>query len=284
MTDVLQTSVGEAVVRHRLLLAVECRDALSDRPVGSPVEVCYRWLPTNSSPNLSWHPLSPVGLARFTLRHRIIDDRPQPTPRPPRQMELMVDDRSRSYVPRRFTVTPWTYAEVKEPAPYVPVQARLLRVWLMPGTAYRLPRTASVIRGRVALADKTPVRWARIEGRTQFSVAGWTHADERGEFVLLIGDPGYDPVRDYRLDFDVTLVVVAPKKPVKPDPEERTVDLVSELIPRLSLPPLPWDPDSEVLRGTAVPLGYARNLRPDPQVTVSVGTALNLTADVIFAP
>jgi hypothetical protein len=280
MTDILQTSIGPAVVRHRLALAIECRDALSDRPVSSPVRVRYRRLPPAPSPKGPWQPLSPTGLAQFTLRHRIPDDPAHSLP----QLEIDVEDRSRRYVPRRFTVTPWTYAEVREPAPYVRAEARLLRLWLRPGSAYRFSRTATVIRGRVGLADKTPVRWARIQGTTPFSEAGWAHADERGEFVLPILDPGYDPVRIRLLTFAVTLVVVAAKNPVKPDAEDRTADLISEVIPRSSNPPLSAELDNLTLRGTTVPPGYVGNVLPAPQVTVSIGAELNVAQDVIFQP
>jgi hypothetical protein len=280
MTDLLQTSIGSAVVYHRLALAMECRDALSDRPVDSLVVVSYRRLPTATNPIPAWRRLSRTGVAQFTLRHRIPDDPTRPLP----QLQIKIEDPSRRYIPRRFTVTPWTYAQVKEPAAYVPTRARLLRLWLRPGSAYQLPQTATVIRGRVALQDSNPVRWARVEGTTLFSVAGWAHADDRGEFVLPILDPGYDPVRDPRLGVVVTLRVVAAKNPAASHPKDRTADLISEIIQRSSNPPLDAELDNDVLRGVAVPPGYVGNIAPARQVPVRIGAAVNLTQDVEYVP
>jgi hypothetical protein len=280
MTDILQTSVGPAVVRHRLALAVECRDALSDLPVSSPVEVSYRRPPKDDKLSPPWRPLSRIGNARFILRHQIPDDPNKPLP----QLQIRVRDRSRHYVPRRFTVTPWTYAEVQEPAPYVAAYARLLRLWLLPGSAYPFPRTATVIRGRVAHQDASPLRWARVEGTTPFGTAGWAHADERGEFVLPILDPGFDPVNTTQLKFAVTLVVSAAKSPLKPDPNDLTADLISELIPRSSNPPLVVELDNATLRGEVVPPEYTGNVPPAPQLTVALGAQLNVTKNVIFKP
>jgi hypothetical protein len=283
MTDVLQTVIGPAPVRHRLALAIECRDALSDRPTGTPVKVSWRRLPVQRKKEPVWRPLSRVGKSQFVLLHRIPDDPQRPLP----QLEVVVDDPSRYYVPRRFTVTPWTYAEVKEPAPYVRAHARLLRLWLLPGSGYAFPRTATVIRGRVVQAGE-PVRWARIEGTTMTSVAGWAHSDERGEFVLQVIKPGYDPVRVDQLTFDVELKVFAVKSLVMPDRLNRTADLTSEVIPRSSNPPLDSDLeaelDNDVLRGTAVPPEYVGNRAPVRKVTVRIGAAVNLTEDVVFEP
>lgn len=322
MTEIetLQTSIGRAVVLHRLALAIECRDALSDRPTNTSVGVRYRRLPSATNPNPPWRPrrepgvvdvadplrgpgralggagtvaglaavgaagvgvqLSRNGSGQFTLRHVIPDDPLRPLP----QLELVVDDPSRRYVPRRFTVTPWTYAAVREPAPFVVGRARLLRLWLRPGSAYAFPRTHTMVRGRIALADGTPVRWARVEGTTPTSVAGWAHADERGEFVLPVTDPGYDPIRDFPRNLVVTLVVTADSAARKPDPKDRAADLVSEVIPRSSNPPSDAELDNEVLRGTALPPGYVPNTATARQVTVPVGAAVNLTEDVVFAP
>ncbi|MEL1623597.1 hypothetical protein, partial [Acinetobacter baumannii] len=77
-------------------------------------------------------------------------------------LQLVVEEFARRYVPRRFTISPWQLADVAEPAPYVEPSARLVRVWLLPGSAYPLPGTATVIRGRVT-QNGEPKRWARIQ-------------------------------------------------------------------------------------------------------------------------
>ena len=129
----------------------------------------------------------------------------------------MVDEPTRRYVPRRFTITPWQLADVAEPAPYVEPFARLLRVWLLPGTAYPLPRTATVIRGRV-IQDGRPKRWARVQGTTPTSDAGWAHTDERGEFVLPIIDAGADLTRVTTDQITVTLRVIGTPTVADPPP------------------------------------------------------------------
>lgn len=283
--DVLQTAVGEAVVLHRLALAIECRDALSNRPVNTSVDVRYRRLATATQPTPGWRPLARNGNARFTLRHAIPDD----PSRPLRQLEIAVDDPSRRYVPRRFIVTPWTYADVRDPAPFVDPSARLLRLWLRPGSAYAFPRTTTVVRGRVT-RDGQPVRWARVEGTTPTSVAGWAHADDRGEFVLVVTDPGYDPIRDSPRTLLVTLEVTArgdpppPAKSPEPDPKDRSADLLSEVIARPSNPPAAAELDNLVLRGETVPAGYVANHETAEQPTVALGAETVLKDAVKFAP
>ena len=281
MTDILDTSVGPAVLLHRLALAVECRDALSDGPAGSGLIARYRRVPTPARPDPPWRSLTRYGSSRFTLLHRIPDDPLHPLPR----LQIAVDDPGRRFVPRRFTVTPWTYTQVHEPPVPVVPRARLLRVWLRPGSAYPFPRTGTVIRGRVVRGGK-PARWARIEGTTATSVAGWAHADDRGEFVLPVVDPGYDPVRLDGMPPDrrVSLVVVAPRAPLPEVAGDRVADLVSEPIDRSANPPDEDDLDNPVLRGEAVPRGYAGNTAIVAPVDVPIGAALHLTADVDFAP
>lgn len=278
--ETLETVVGPAVVLHRLALAVECRDVLSDRPPGTGVNLRYRRLPTATRSTPTWRTLTRNGAAQFVLTHRIPDDPTRPLP----QLEIAVDDPSRRYVPRRFTVTPWTYADVREPQPYVDAHARLLRLWLRPGSTYPFPRTGSVIRGRVTRTDGTPIRWARVQGTTPTSVAGWAHADERGEFLLPVTDPGYDPIRDVPRTLVVTLVVSARKDPPAPDPRDRAADLLSEVIPRSSNPPVDGELDNDVLRGEIQPAEYVGNTGTAQQVTVPVGAAAILTEDLVFEP
>ncbi len=278
MTDVLHTAVGPATVLHRLALAIECRDALSDRPTGTPVSVRYRRQPIVSSPAPPWKPLRRNGSAFFTLRHHIPDDPVRPLPR----LEIAVDDPSRRYVPRRFTVTPWTYADVQEPAT-VAVRARLLRIWLLPGSAYAFPGVRTLVRGRVAHGD-VPVRWARIEATTPTSVAGWAHADDRGEFVLPVVDPGFDAARNPTPRFTVELSVTAVRAPRRPEPGDRAADLISEPVTRPANPPTDADLDNDVLRGISVPPGYAANRVVVPPVQVPIGVALALPTDVDFVP
>ena len=279
--DVLTTSIGRAVVLHRLALAVECRDALSDRPTGTPIQLRWRRIDRAGNPVPPWRPIDRAARAQLVLRHRIPDDSRHPLGK----LEICVDDRSRRYVPRRFVANPWTYADVREPAPYVDADARLLRLWLRPGSAYALPRTATAIRGRVVRPDEAPVRWARVEATTPTSIAGWAHADERGEFLLVVVDPGYDPIRDSPRDLDVTLVVSAPPAGGDPpDPRDRAADLPGEEIARSTNPPTDPELDNDLLRGTRHPPGYLINTSVVPPVTVPIGSTVTLTPAVVYTP
>lgn len=279
MTDLLDTVVGPATVLHRLALAVECRDALSDRPIGGRLQVRWRRLRTLTNPAPAWQLLPSRGTGQYVIEHPLPDNPARPLP----WLQLLVDDSTRRYVPRAFTVRPWSHAQVAEPAPYVRALARLVRVWLLPGSAYAFPGNATVIRGRVGRGGK-PVRWARVEGRTPAGTAGWAHADDRGEFVLPVLDPGYDPVRDSRLAQQVTLVVSGQRSPVPVDPEDRTADLLSEVIVRSGNPPTSAQLDNDVLRGEAVPRSYVGNRTVALQATVEIGRAFHLTEDAVFDP
>ena len=147
---------------------VECRDALSDRPVQtvrsrSATAGCRR--PTKLKP--AGCRLSRTRQRPFTLRHRIPDD---PSGRC-RSCRSWSTTRSRRYVPRRFTVTPWT---LRRGAGAGPVR-RAVRpaAPALAAARLRVPAcraTATVIRGRVAQGTSRP-RWARVEG---------THPDQRG--------------------------------------------------------------------------------------------------------
>lgn len=276
---VLQTGIGPATVLHRLAVAVEGRDALSDRPLETVVTARYRRVPTPTNLAPRWQPMVRRGTARFTLTHQLTAATPLP------DLQLVIDEPTRRYVPRRFTVTPWQLVDVAEPAAYVEPFARLLRVWLLPGAAYPLPRTATVIRGRVT-QNGQPKRWARVQGTTPTSDAGWAHTDDRGEFVLPIVDAGADLTRVTTDQITVTLRVIgtpAIRDPLPPA-SERTDDLLSEAIARSTNPATPAQLDNDILRGTAVPAGYVENVPPARQETIPVGTETRLTTDVIFVP
>jgi hypothetical protein len=275
---VLQTAVGPATVLHRLAVAVDVRDALSNRPADTVVIARYRRVPMPTNPAPRWLPMARRGTARFTLRHRLDATAPLP------DLQLVIDEPTRRYVPRRFTVTPWQLADVAEPAPYVEPFARLLRLWLQPSTGYPLPGTATVIRGRVT-QDGRPKRWGRVQGTTPTSDAGWAHTDERGEFVLPIIDAGADLTRVTTDQITVTLRVIGTPTVADPAPPliDRTNDLVSEVIARSTNPATPAELDNDVLRGIAVPAGYVENAAPARIEAIPISTETHLT-DVVFVP
>jgi hypothetical protein len=130
------------------------------------------------------------------------------------------------------------------------------------------------------------VRWARLTAvRPADGPVGFGHADDRGEFVVVITDTGsLPPPAPSTLDID--LVVTAPNPATAPavDPHDRYADLVVEPLARPSNPPLPPELDNAVLRGTAIPAGYVANTAVVPTLTVPVGDELSLTTAIPFAP
>src|SRR5688500_10025981 len=166
--------------------------------------------------------LSHGGRARFKLDAR----RPVPT-----DAVIRFDDRARRFVPRRLAVGLWPLAALDESQPYVPVRSRLLRAWLAPGVAYPFPRGTTVLRGRV-MRDGAPARWSRIRAIGPLGdIAGRGHADDRGEFVVVINDPGQNPVRN---SIPIELRVAAQRNPEPPDPDDRCADLTADDVPRSS--------------------------------------------------
>ncbi len=242
----LATQVGTATVLHRLALAVECRDALSDAAPATAVRVGRRAfpraLPGNADPAWPCIDLETRAPGRFKLR-----DHPSYS----RDLVIRVDDPLRTFVPRRFAVHLWPAARILESGgPYVPVASRLLRCWLWPGSAYAAPRGTTVVRGRVE-HGLAPARWARVTARTAANtVAGFAHADDRGEFLLVVTVTGQNPVES-TVGLDLSVQAQQPSAAV--DPLDRCSDLVAEDVPRSSVPPLGTDLDNPVLRGTATP-------------------------------
>jgi hypothetical protein len=112
-------------------------------------------------------------------------------------------------------------------------------------------------------------------------VAGRAHADDRGEFVLVVTDTGQKPVES---TVELDLSVRAVKVPSPVDANDRCADLVVEDVPRSASPPTPANLDNDVLRGIAVPSGYTTNQNPATHVTASVGAEVLLTNPIAFNP
>ena len=277
----IQTSVGPANVLHRLALGVECIDATADR-VAATLVWAGRQAPVLRLPrgyDKAWPciDLERSDTGRFRLRHQRLL---------PEKFVLRVDDPARRFVPRRFDVQLWSAADVDDNSgnPYVPVRSRLLRPWLLPGSAYQFSRGTTVIRGRVA-SNGNPVRWARIfAAAAPMQLAGYAHADDRGEFVLVISDPDQNPVQS-TVDVDLYISAPDPKHPVPVDPDDRCADLLIEPIPRSSVPPLAGDLDNPVLRGQVVPGSYVPSAaNPPPHFAVPMGAELIVPTDIVFEP
>ncbi|AHH99480.1 hypothetical protein [Kutzneria albida] len=245
-------------VLHRLALGVQPIDGGTGLQLGGRVRV------GRETPAGRYEPLESNGTGRFKLRHGPgVGDR----------VTVRVHDPLRQFVPRRFSIPLWTLAEVTS-GPYVPTASRLLRPWLLPGSAYPAPSGATGIRGRVIHSGQ-PVCWPRITALGPGGVrVGWAHGDERGEFLVLISTTGTLPPPAPSL-LPVELVVCAPRE---------GADLVVEPVPRSTAPPAPGDLDNELLRGQSTPAGYLTSTAPRPHLAVRIGEVLTTQQDVIFTP
>lgn len=157
---VVDTSIGAANVLHRLVLGVECLDAVTEQRVRTDLaigrELDPRRLPPSHDPQ--WPCVSL--LRKGTGRGQLLYDATTPTrtlpvspaPAGPPVARLRLVDPWRRFVARRFDATLWTLADVlaaEAAPPTVPAVARLLRPWLWPGTAAQLPPGVTAIRGVV---------------------------------------------------------------------------------------------------------------------------------------
>jgi hypothetical protein len=289
---IIQTPAGPARVMHRLALAVEVRDAvtgrLADMRVRAGREIA---VPPGAPPPLdpAWpcHDLERSGIARFKLRR---------SPQLPAAITLRMDDRYRRYVPRRASITLWPEADIEaidnDPptGPYIPVNSRLLHIWLSPGSAYPPPGGTTAIRGRVlrgaagaALSPDKPVRWPRVIAIGPGNVpVGWAHGDERGEFLMPIVSSGTLTPVDAQFPVDLDVYGLPAAQAPRPDPADRCADLVIETVPRSHAPPVPGDLDNDLLRGKSVPAGYVAGTAPRPHLTVKVGSVLTTGTDFPF--
>ncbi|MEO6530349.1 MAG: hypothetical protein ABIN10_01685 [Specibacter sp.] len=272
----VQTGIGPATVLHQLALGLECFDATTGAPLSSPVRAGREVPAPARRPAAQGWPCSDLeasAMGRFKLRYG---------PSVPSAMTLRLDDPQRRHVPRRFSVHLWPLAAVSPTAagPYIPVTSRLLRVWLWPGSAYTFPRGTTLVRGRVA-RNGVPVRWARVTavGPTG-TLAGRAHADDRGEFLLVVVNPGQNPLEDSVV---LDLVAMAPAVARTPEAGDNASDLAVEDVPRSSAPPRPQDLDNAMLRGVSPPAGYVPSLA-HAQHSVPIGAELVLHQDVPFNP
>lgn len=280
MTVPVDTAIGPADVLHRLALAVECVDAQSRARPRTAVrigrEVGARLLARDHDPAWPCLDLNGPGTARALLR---LDGQT------PTRLRLRIVDPRRCYVARRFDLPLWTLPEILaadvQGTP-VPGRSRLLRPWLLPGSAATLSRGLTTLRGTVRDGQGLPVRWARLTALGPGKVpVGWAHADDRGEFVLVVDDTGTLPP-PAPSTLTVTLVVRGARPAAAVDPVDPYADLVIEAIPRSTSPPGPGDVENDVLRGRAVPPGYVTSTAVQPPIDAPVGQELALAAPVRF--
>lgn len=263
---------------HRLALGVEPIDAHTKAPIGQRVRVGREVgrvalrigtaRPLDPSARRTDLPFESVGTSKFKLRHG---------PGVGANVVVRLADPTRGFIPRRFDVPLWTLAEIEQPTgPFVAARSRLLRPFLLPGTAYPVPASTTGLRGRIARGDQ-PVPWPRVAATLPSGqVVGRAHGDERGEFLLLLS--GLVLGGDQPAAVDVQLVMHGPAAGagVPPDPP-------LERVTRSSAPPLPTDLDNPLLRGEAIPAGYVQSSAA-PIVTVALGAIRPVPTPFVFWP
>ncbi|MGW6129732.1 hypothetical protein ACWFNE_06880 [Cellulomonas sp. NPDC055163] len=284
--DTIPTAVGPADVFHRLALGVRVLDGVTT--LGAPWPLHVGWeAPARVLPRgrPSWWPcvdLLPSGGGRFRLNagRTVV----------PTTLVLRVYDPSRRYVPRRLSLTPWSWSQLTQQGHDVDVRARTITPWLAPAAAYPLPVGSTSVRGRVTRgAVALPYARVRAVAPGTNAVLGRAHADDRGEFTLLLRSTAQNPVMS---TVTVDLVVYGPvAAPSAPDdlprrtrgPDGPLFDPPVEPLQRPSDPPLPAELDTPRLRGELAPPGYVLSTAPVLNRQLDVGRQTVLT-DVPFAP
>ena len=274
----LETLVRHADVLHRLALAIDCRDSVTHQRVTTEVRIGREVPRAVLSPrhDRAW-PCRDL-IAKAAGRAVVMLDLRAPT-----AVRLRIADPRRRYVARRFDLPLWTLREVldhESAGSPVPAASRLLRPWLLPGSAAAISRGMTIVRGRV-VRGTDPVRWPRITARGPgHQAVGWAHGDERGEFVLVIEDTGTLPP-PAPTQLSVQLFVTA-RMPSTPDPFDPYADLTIEPLPRSAAPPGPGDLANDVLRGRTTPADHVASTTVLPPISVPVGQELLLATPVPF--
>ncbi|SFO74615.1 hypothetical protein SAMN05660464_0921 [Geodermatophilus dictyosporus] len=200
----------------------------------------------------------------------------------PARLDVRIVDGARRYVPRRLSVPVPDVAAILAADEGGPFPDRACRPALFPGATYGVSTGATAVRGRVLWSsDGAPAQWARVEARLSGTQAvSWrAHADQRGEFLLLVGTLRLQQAmaRTGTLDLDVT--VRARPRPASSAPVDSPTGSRADPLWHLPVERVgtltPGDP---VTAGTAVPPGYTATLtravrcrrghvvRPDPFV------------------
>jgi hypothetical protein len=202
----------ETFVEHvdRLALGLEPRDAVSRLRPARRVDVALDGPPQLGPHVRVWpEPDAAAGLRALARhgsgRHVLLFDGPIDTP-----IAIRLVPRDRRYVPRRIRFTmPDLQAvlDAEADGADVPATGRAWRPVLFPGVAYDIPATRSGVRGRVTRAGAA-VRWTRVEAIVDGHVIGHAHGDDRGEFLLVLGQNA-GAVGDLTRILEVTIDVYA---------------------------------------------------------------------------
>lgn len=300
----IRAGIGLVQVLHRLALGVEPIDAFTRGPIGLGVRVGREVAGGPRRFRAGSGPLDPLarrvdaaletnGTARFKLRHGAGLEQAQ-------SVVVRLHDPWRRYVSRRFDLPIWTFAEVtaseEQPfdgpaphGPFIPAASRLLRPWLLPGSAYAAPRGTTGLRGRLA-RDGQPVPWPRVEALGPGDViVGRAHGDERGEFLVFVTET--ETLVPPLSTLDIRLVLYGPPPAAAGDgsgpgalpADDPLAGLPLEPVTRSQSPPVPGDLDNPLLRGQTVPATYLRQSLQQP-LEIEIGRVRAISQPFQFDP
>jgi hypothetical protein len=235
VNDFLASRWSEVV--HRLAIGIEPRDAARGARVASALELRVE---------------RPVGVRDVSLlRHASGRWSLRYVPRLPANVDVLIDDPRRRFVPRRLRLPIVPEADVRAAerlGGHLPPPDRTWAPALYPGAAYAVGAAATGLRGTAERAG-VPVRWAGVEAvvRGTTRVVGRAHGDDRGEFLLLVAP---DPAAPAELPDAVRLTItVRGAKPAPVPPADASDDL-------WGLPLENVAPPGPISAGVQLPPGY----------------------------
>jgi hypothetical protein len=198
------------------------------------------------------------GVGRFAITYS--------TPGLSSPVAVRLYDTERRYVPRRFRLpvpdqaTVVAAEQAAEQAPWPPIPSRAFRPVLYPGANGGTQAGATAVRGRVARADGSPVRWARVSAADADHgyPAGWAHGDDRGEFLLVLTSTEAGLFTPGSALAHVTLTITARPVPAAIDsPAESQADPLWDL--EVETLPVPGSADT-VSDGRMPPADYSQSV------------------------
>jgi hypothetical protein len=238
---------------ERLAVGLEPRDAISGTRIARPVDITLDRAPDFRPDAPSWPEQSPVEGLRPLRRHGsgryvLVFGRGVEAP-----VKLRLVPRDRRYVPRRLEVNIIDEAAVlaaEQTATDVPTTSRTWQPLLFPGAGYDVSSGATGVRGRIT-SGGAPVRWTRAEASVSGRVIGRAHGDDRGEFLLVLGE-NVGATGDLISPLAVTIRIFARNPALAVDRADLLADLEPETV---AAPGALNDP---VAAGTTLPNNYAQ--------------------------
>ena len=173
-------------------------------------------------------------------------------------------------MPRRLEIAIVEEADVlsaEEAGTDIPTTSRAWRPFLFPGAGYDVPAAATGVRGLVTRAGE-PVRWTRVEASVAGEVIGRAHGDDRGEFLLVLGQ-NPQAAAELVSPLAVTITVFARDPALPVDRGDALADLPVET------PAGPGATPDDVSAGIDLPADYAQ-LEQIPDHPLTLGRLSSL--------